>query len=635
MNLLMGGESVGRVSGTGLGTARIQRVAVGAFVRTAVSSLRVWMYVAAIAVRIPWMGQSLAVWHGWRQTQTAFTAQVFQTEGIDLLRPQVPIFGRPFVLVYELPLFQAMASGVASLGVGLEHALRWTSLFWFIVTALLLYAILVQVAGPRVAVAAELVFLFNPFGLFWSRASLIEYLATALALGCVIAALRWRDGGNFVYLGSSIFLGGIGAMVKATTVMVWMLPLVVLMLVTTGLTIETRVGPARSLRVRLLGLASIATSVLVAAFGWSAWADHLKGLSPLTAGSKTGSVLSENRAAWPHLLTGRQWSKPYDMVVNHQLGGILILFVVLFALGRTNRKLWWWSLALMPLVAVLAFPLQYREHEYYNAAVSPAIAALAGLAGITLLQSSWASRFPRLICARALLPLWMLMAIANGYQSIATLRLANSSISVRAELALPRELQANTQPGELIGGVGLISWSPVPFYEAHRRGAIMTSPVQARMYAQEFRSGGYHAILVGTPRQNDLRVLDGWAWIGAVSPHVLRFGDDRASVKAARVLSLSADTATAAFTDTKLLQGPSTLTCDGSAHRIPSTEGQMALWFARPNGQQHFWVNDELAALPVRGVAVVAAEAFAPGKYRSIRCLGGGSLDITRISSVH
>ncbi len=162
----------------------------------------------------------------------------------------------------------------------------------------------------------------------------------------------------------------------------------------------------------------------------------------------------------------------------------------------------------------------------------------------------------------------------------------------------------------------------------------MTSPDQAQMYAREFRSGGYHAILVGTPRRNDLRVLDGWAWIGAVSPHVLRFGDDRASVKAASVLSVSANTATTRFTETKLLQGPSTLTCDGSAHRVPSAQGQLALWFVHPNGQQHFWVNDEFAALPVRGAAVVAAKAFPLGQDRSIRCLGGGTLDITRISSV-
>ena len=630
----MGGESVSRISGASPRTARMETLQLGAAVRAVASSLRAWMYVTAIAVRIPSMGQSLVVWHGWRQTQTAFTTQVFQAQGIDLLRPQVPVFGRPFVMVYELPLFQAMASGVASLGVGLEHALRWTSLFWFIVTAMLLHAILMQVVGSRVAVAAELVFLFNPFGLFWSRASLIEYLATALALGCVLAAVLWRNGKSNVYLVTSVVLGGIGAMVKATTVMVWMLPLVVLMVVATGIGVEAGAGLVRKQQPRILAFVSIASCVVVAAFGWSAWADYLKGLSPLTAGSKTGSVLSENRTAWPHLLTAQQWAKPYDMVVNHQLGGIIVALLVLFALYRTDRKLWWWSLALMPVAAVLLFPVQYRVHEYYDAAASPAVAALAGLAGVALLQSHWASRFPHLLCARVLVPLWLLMAIGNGYQSIALLRLANSSAVVQAELELPRELRANTQPDELIGGVGLISWSPVPFYEANRRGAIMTFPEKVEMYVHEFRSGDYHAILVGTPRRDDLRVLDGWAWIGAVSPHVLRFGDDRSSVKSASVLSLSVDTATAGFTETKILQGPSTLICDGSAHRLPSIEGQMALWFVQPNGHQHFWVDDKLAALPVRGAAVVKAEAFTVGRDRSLRCLGGGTLDIARISLV-
>lgn len=150
------------VSTVGFRPAPLRMIRLLAGLQDALSSIRLWIYVAAIALRIPTMGQSLTVWHGWRQTQTAYTARIFRTEGIDLLRPQVPVFGRPFVLVYELPLFQAMASGVASLGVGLEHALRWTSLFWFAVTALLLGSILVRIAGRRVAVAAELVFCSIP-----------------------------------------------------------------------------------------------------------------------------------------------------------------------------------------------------------------------------------------------------------------------------------------------------------------------------------------------------------------------------------------------------------------------------------------------------------------------------------------
>lgn len=177
-----------------------------------------------------------------------------------------------------------------------------------------------------------------------------------------------------------------------------------------------------------------------------------------------------------------------------------------------------------------------------------------------------------------------------------------------------------------------MAWSPVPFYEANRRGAIMTFPDQASPYAQEFRSGDYHAILVGRPRQDDLRVLDGWAWIGSVSPHILRFGDNRTFVAAAPVVAASVGPR-GWVKRTSVLQGSSSLRCNGSPLRLPSTQGSIGVWFTKPNGRQHFWVTDRFAALPVRNVAVITAGAFGNGQERALRCQGGGSLGIAQITT--
>ena len=79
------------------------------------------------------------------------------------------------------------------LGLPPDTAMRVTALACFAATAILLFGFVRRFAGTLAAFVALGVFLFSPFGLLWSRASLIEYLATAAAVGYVWAALEWRE----------------------------------------------------------------------------------------------------------------------------------------------------------------------------------------------------------------------------------------------------------------------------------------------------------------------------------------------------------------------------------------------------------------------------------------------------------
>src|SRR5262249_58709242 len=114
-----------------------------------------------------------------RQTQTAYLALLFHQNGIDLFHAKLPVLGPPFEIPLEFPLFQAAASLVMDAGVAPDLALRLTALCCFSVTALLLWALVRKLASPVAAFAALCFFLFSPFALVWSRAELIEYLATA------------------------------------------------------------------------------------------------------------------------------------------------------------------------------------------------------------------------------------------------------------------------------------------------------------------------------------------------------------------------------------------------------------------------------------------------------------------------
>jgi 4-amino-4-deoxy-L-arabinose transferase-like glycosyltransferase len=179
---------------------------------------------ALVAFVAPTLRQPLLERHGFRQTQTAFQARVFYEEGIDLGHPQVPVLGEPFEIPFEFPLLQAGASIVIDLGVEEDLAMRLSGLACFLTTALFLYGLVRQVAGPVAAFGALVAFTLTPFALLWSRTSMIEYLATAGAVGFTWAFVARRESGRPLLGALALVAGSIGMLVKPTTAVFWILP---------------------------------------------------------------------------------------------------------------------------------------------------------------------------------------------------------------------------------------------------------------------------------------------------------------------------------------------------------------------------------------------------------------------------
>lgn len=231
----------------------------------------------ATIVRLPTLDQPLLEHHGFRQTQTAYTAVLFHEQGVDLLHPKLPVFGAPFEVPFEFPLFQALAAAAMSWGLSPDVAMRTTALACFLLSALLLWGLVRHVGGKVAAVAALALFLFTPFSMRWSRASLIEYLAVAGALGWLWAGILWRDRRRLVYAAAAL-VGGVTVMlVKPTTGAFWLLPLLAYPAVA-----ESK-GWRSWLRARMdPGLACIVVVPFLAALAWTGHADAIKGASPAT-----------------------------------------------------------------------------------------------------------------------------------------------------------------------------------------------------------------------------------------------------------------------------------------------------------------------------------------------------------------
>ena len=182
------------------------------------------MLAALVVYVAPTLDAPLLEKHAFRQTQTAWTARVFHEDGIDLLHPKLPVFGEPFEAPFEFPLFQALATVPMAAGVAEDTALRLTCLACFVLTALLLWGLVRQVAGPVSGVGAVVVFTFTPFALVWSRTSMIEYLATAGAVGFAFGVVLWRERRHPSLFVAALAAGLVGMLVKPTTAVFWILP---------------------------------------------------------------------------------------------------------------------------------------------------------------------------------------------------------------------------------------------------------------------------------------------------------------------------------------------------------------------------------------------------------------------------
>ena len=569
-----------------------------------------WIFVLAFVVRLPAMWAPPFVRHPWRQTQTAFTIREFARNGIDLFYPHVPVVGRPWVLVYEFPLFQAIAAALMRLGASAEMTGRWVAVACFFATAVLLGQLGHRVLEPQQVRTVQAVFLFSPFGLFWSRAVLVEYLATAFTLLAILAFSKVTRSARTEWFAVGVVSTVAAALVKSSTPIV-MLPLAIVCVWTGSADVRRRVSV----------MAALVASTLATAMLWTAFADQLKNSNPLTAPMTTSGMIRESVTT---LTSGAVWSLrgiPWAAVVHEQIGGIAVLFIVGLVTLICRNPIRWAALA-TPVFGFVLFPVQFGVHNYYSAATSPAVAIAVGCALADL-----RTRSRRRLLKLTVVPLWLIACILSSAWTVRLTYVPPWRTDHPNDEILAREVRAFTSPGAMIAAMG-VTWSPAWMYSADRRGLIILAPA-GRGYSNavraELQRSDYGAVVLGTAAPKDGRLLRVFRWIGAVSGQLALVGPDEKNVRQARFLV--ADEALPIGHPVR--EAPASLQCDGVA-TIPLHRSGVNVVRFGPTGRD-LWlrVGHGLADLPIRGTAIISNTT--PGNSEildAIRCVGGGTIDV-------
>ena len=506
-----------RESTIGTKTLSVSRLNLGA-----VPSLASLIYTAILW---PTLHQALLERHPFRQTQTAFVARIFAAKGIDLLHPVVPVFGTGSQVPYEMPWYEAVASLPIRLGLGEEFSLRFTALVFTIVTAHFLARIVANLMDRPSGALASVIYLFSPFTLLWGRTSLIETFTTAVVLGWIYLLTRkqtYTPGRDWIWLVGASAIGSIAWTSKITTAIPW-----------SFLLIPTTLGFIRTRDWRRLAQIFIASAVpAFAGFAWTFHADRIKGANPLTAWLTSGRVFSFTFGTVHQRLDLRNWAaigaRVQDLLLG-RYGTQALIIAGVWWIWKSRGGVVALTLMAVPLSAVGIFFNLYVVHDYYLAAIAPALAAfqaigIVGLCRLRLNQGD-GSKWTKTLSDPDRLPgAWLAsVAVITVVLSGATSYWLLPFQVISRHPAGTEELFNWTAKNDLIIVNGM-DWDPHLLFYAHRTGVMLPVPhvsVSDLRRSDQFRS---MSALFSVRFDDQIQgVLRGASWIAPVTAHLYRF----------------------------------------------------------------------------------------------------------------
>ena len=578
-----------------------------------------------LLIRLPHLSQPLTAISSFRQTETAYPALIYHEQGINLLNPQLPVLGSPWQVPFEFPLFQAMAALVMNLGVGADLALRASGLICFMATAFALWGLVRHLSTRTAAVIALLVFLLSPFNIWWSRSSMIEYMATAFSVAYVWTGMIWIDKRQKRFAALAIVLGTLAMVVKVTSAIFWMVPLL----------LYWSRGPRPPLRVWLRDRLNISLVLfvipLIACVLWTHHADDIKASNPATSWLTSEALFIWNFGTIAQRFSVHAWYDiihPFDTLVT---GLPLWAFAILCGIAwlRERRAVWIGILLAGALPVVVFFNL-YVAQQYYLAAVTPAVAAVLGYSLDGVIRY-WRPGPLRVVTGLAILASLgsALVAQRDLLAPIYTNRVADP-LTV---LPQAREIDAGTQPQDLIVFDGL-TWSPAVPYYARRRGMMLLPIIVTTRILDALPAQGYTYLY--TAPQNvrfsstARAVLERWEWFGEVSPNLFHLGSSYASVASAGIAATATPFEPAAGS-ASLMAAPKVMSCDGLTTDIATSAGSpVTLQFATPSLAADDSLDINGQWIPAESTVVVEPGDNPDGSLR-LSCEGTTALELAGV----
>jgi 4-amino-4-deoxy-L-arabinose transferase-like glycosyltransferase len=432
------------------------------------------MIALSVVPRVRHLHAPLLESFGFRQTQTAITVRSLLEDGFSFLHAKTPIFGPPWMVPMEFPIFQLTAAAlIRSTGVNIDVGCRLTSILFFYLSAAILFLIASHCfQNSKAGLCVLGVYLWSPFTILWSRTSMIEFAPIAFGLAYVYCLIKWfASPKQFGWVLAGMICGSIAALAKITSLAAMAPVLAVFSLAFLWREFNSTEKDQR-LRLclrRLSVLILFAAIPLVVGMAWVWYSDQVKNASPLTAWLTSSGLSGWNYGTLHQRLAIKNWFVVVSRIFEQMLPFGTMLLPIL-GVGSLFTASWptrcfLVGMLLGAVLPVLIFFNLFLIHDYYLCAIAPCMAVLSGYGVFTI--AGWLGRgnwFGISVFATGLMISWLL-----GYDY---LRTAYNGSYHDPIVELAQAVEKITPSGKYVL-VADDDWNSDILYYSNRRGCML------------------------------------------------------------------------------------------------------------------------------------------------------------------
>lgn len=492
----------------------------------------VFISLASILVRLPYLND-IAYW--WRSAQTLLTTYWMDKEGIQLLNYQTPLYGPPWQVPFEFPLYQAICAFLSKVWLhNIVLASHLISLLFFYLSAVLLFLLCNQYfKNTKISSLILVVYLWNPFDVRYSTEILIDYAALAFALGFLYFLKRWLDNrNNGLFAVLCLVSGSLCALVKVTTIPM-IIPLA-LLLVSRNLasmflqpgkkiSLNSHLKTLRSNNAFLITLIGIAFIPLILLIVWTHYTDAIKNLNVFTQWLTSANLKDWTYGTLSQKTSLINWLYWFWFICFQVIPGIWVFFPIIALVERDlktslSRDLIISALSGIILGIFIFFNLYH--HEYYYISITAWMAVLAGFGIYAFIKKfAYGNRIRMMIAAVVLLGLALSTIFKiNENRSIVEREIVaflNTQIPYADSIrnATPENQNVVSVQGD---------WYPMTLLFAERKGLVISYREVPKLSCEAVKGKDFTTVAGPQDDPNTDLVLGCFDHVDQVAPNIYR-----------------------------------------------------------------------------------------------------------------
>jgi hypothetical protein len=398
--------------------------------------------------------------YGFRQTQTALTAEMLKNPRNPLIAYETPVLGKPWSIPMEFPLFQLTVARISNWIPGpIEPIGKMASILGTLLTALLAALLIQQITGSSHSAAlVACIILSSPLYIYWGQAFLIESWSTTFALAYLLAGSKKETSKWSIMLcilfGILCFLQKItNGIVASGMLILW-----------AG--ISTAQNKKISKNIIIKTLLYVAIPLIIGVI-WVKIADNIKAQNPIAEVMLTSKNISEwNYGTLKQRLSLETWQHNFKHVttwIAPPISLIILGLLILNALRQPDKR---WNCFVF-LAGFAAGPLIFTNLFYVH--------AYYWFANGLFLYCAAATGLPTKTTKEQILSTLTVLLISKfgiqTWESKAEPILKKTPLISHVELAYTHTIAKHIPKDKILMGVGM-DWDPMAAFYAKRKALL-------------------------------------------------------------------------------------------------------------------------------------------------------------------